>query len=193
MARKRPQKSPLSRRAKSGYLPILLGPALAVIIGLFLISHYGDVVFKRTGRPVAQEKEIYAYFSSADGLGLQAEKRVIKKGTAEDELREALSQLVKGPSDKDLGNTLPEGTKIKGIKFQGHTAIIDFSHEIRDNHPGGSSGEIQTVYSIVNTIALNFPQFKDVQLLVDGKKAETIAGHIDITSPLGPDAKIIGK
>lgn len=178
---------------KTGYLPILLGAAFVLVIGLFLISRYGDVIFKTTVRPAATEKGIDVYFSSADGLGLQAEKTRIKKGTAEEELREALDSLVKGPNEKNLGKTLPEGARIKGVTIKGHTVIVDFSAEIGTNHPGGSSGEIQTVYSIVNTIALNFPQFKDVQLLVDGKKAETIAGHIDISRPMTPDAKMIKK
>ena len=59
------------------------------------------------------------------------------------------------------------------------------------NHEGGSSGELQTIYSIVNTLALSFPEIKEVQILVAGNREETIAGHIDITTPLGPDRKII--
>lgn len=192
MARKRPQKSPSSRRGKGGYLPVLIGFAAAVVVGLFLIARYGDVVFKTAPKP-APEKTIAVYFGSVDGLGLTRENRRIRKGTAEEELKEALEALVKGPADKDLGSTLPDGTKIRGIQLQGHTAIIDFSPELSANHPGGSSGEIQTVYSIVNTVALNFPQFKNVQLLVDGKKMETIAGHIDISRPLTSDDKMIKK
>ncbi|MBI5969772.1 MAG: GerMN domain-containing protein [Deltaproteobacteria bacterium] len=193
MPRKTPQKSPVSRKRKTGYLPILIGAAVALIIGLFLISRRGDVIFRTAGRPAAEEKEIAVYFSSVDGLGLQAEKIRIKKGTVEEELNAALALLVKGPNEKGLGKTLPDETKINGLKIKGHTVIVDFSPEISANHAGGSSGEIQTVYSIVNTVALNFPQFKDVQLLVDGKKAETLAGHIDITRPLSPDVKVIKK
>ncbi len=182
----------MAKKGKKGYLPVVIGAAVAVVIGVILISRYGDVVFKTTLRPAA-EKTIDVYFGSVDGLGLQAEKTRIRTGTAEEELKEALDALVTGPRDKDLGKTLPEGTKIKGVTLKGHTATIDFSPEIRDNHQGGSSGEIQTVYSIVNTAALNFPQFKDVQLLVEGKKAETIAGHIDVSRPLTPDLKTIRK
>ena len=57
--------------------------------------------------------------------------------------------------------------------------------------PGGSTGEILTIYSIVDTLTLNFPEIKDVQILVEGRKKDTIAGHIDITTPLAPDKQII--
>ncbi len=182
----------MAKKGKKGYLPVVIGAAVAVVIGVILISRYGDVVFKTTLRPAA-EKTIDVYFGSVDGLGLQAERTSIKKGAIEEELGEALNALVKGPANKDLDKTLPDGTRITGIRVEGHTAVIDLSVEISANHAGGSSGEIQTVYSIVNTAALNFPGIKDVHLLVDGKKAETIAGHIDISRPLTPDSKVIQR
>ena len=70
-------------------------------------------------------------------------------------------------------------------------AFLNFSKEISERHPGGSSAELQTIYSIVNTVTLNFPDIKKVQLLIEGKKVNTLAGHIDISFPLSQDKDLI--
>jgi hypothetical protein len=43
------------------------------------------------------------------------------------------------------------------------------------------------VYSIVNTIAVNFPRIKLVKLMHNGKDLETLEGHLDLREPLAPD------
>jgi hypothetical protein len=52
-------------------------------------------------------------------------------------------------------------------------------------------GPESTIYSIVNTVALNFPEIEAVQILVDGGKRDTLAGHIRIDFPLVPNKNII--
>jgi hypothetical protein len=58
-------------------------------------------------------------------------------------------------------------------------------------HPGGSTAELLTVYAIVNTITTNIPEVKKVQLLFDGIAIETIAGHIDCSSPIYPKRELV--
>ena len=65
-------------------------------------------------------------------------------------------------------------------------AYVDFSAEIRDNHPGGSAEEVLTVDSIINTIARNVAQVQAVQFLVEGRPIATLAGHVDLSAPLPP-------
>ena len=54
-------------------------------------------------------------------------------------------------------------------------------------HPGGSLNELLTVYAIVNAVTANLPAVQRVQILVDGKEADTIAGHVDLRRPLARD------
>ena len=54
---------------------------------------------------------------------------------------------------------------------------------LRENHPGGSQTEFLTVYSIVNSLALNIPQISSVKILIEGRETMTIAGHIDSRFP----------
>ena len=68
-------------------------------------------------------------------------------------------------------------------------AFVDLSGEIMSKHPGGSLDEIFTVYSIVNALTVNLPAITRVQILVDGKEVDTLAGHVDLRHPL---AKSLG-
>jgi hypothetical protein len=63
-------------------------------------------------------------------------------------------------------------------------AFVDLSGDIVARHPGGSLAEIFTVYSIVNALTVNLPAVTRVQILVDGKEIDTLAGHVDLRHPL---------
>jgi len=61
--------------------------------------------------------------------------------------------LIKGPKVAGLKPTIPEGTKLRSaIKIEGDVAIVDFTKEFRDNHPGGKAEERMTIYSVVNSL-----------------------------------------
>lgn len=166
-------------------ISILVIAAITVVAGIIVLAWLA-------GRaPEKETREIKVYFSDEDGILLKAEKHKIDKGDLVFEAQKAIEALLGGPENISLGNTLPQGTRLLGIKLEGSTAFVDMSTEVIQNHPGGSTGELQTVFSIVNTLTLNFPEIKEVQILVGGKREKTIAGHIDITQPLGPDKKII--
>ncbi len=127
---------------------------------------------------------VQLYFSSKDGLSLVPEEHQIPR--LDDRLKlakEVINELIKGPASANLFPTIPQQTQLRALYFHKDTAYIDFSIELVKNHPGGSSGEITTIFSIVNTLTSNFPEIKYVQFLVEGKEIETIAGHIDTTIP----------
>jgi hypothetical protein len=64
---------------------------------------------------------------------------------------------------------------------------VDLSKEASQKHPGGSRGELLSVYSVVNSLTSNFPAVKRVQILVEDRQVSTLAGHVDLTRPLSPD------
>jgi spore germination protein GerM len=187
---------------RTGLLKILAVAVITAVVGLALLSVYGPRIFPgilktRISRPrikppaIKESRYISVYFSNEDGTYLRAETRSIDRGTIETEAAEAIRTLIEGPGDRDLGATVPIGASLLSLKVEGSTAYADFSAELVDRHPGGSSGEIQTVYSIVNTLTFNFPAIKEVQILVEGKAVKTLAGHIDVTAPLGPDMAVV--
>jgi hypothetical protein len=84
-----------------------------------------------------------------------------------------------------LVSAIPTGTVLRAIFVtdQG-TAFVDLSREVASAHPGGSLNELLTIYTIVQALTTNLPAVTSVQLLVDGKEIDTLAGHVDIKRPL---------
>jgi hypothetical protein len=70
-------------------------------------------------------------------------------------------------------------------------AYVDLTPAVSADHPGGVRTELMTVYSIVNTLALNVSAVDRVKILVGGKEADTLAGHIDIRHPLQADMLLV--
>jgi spore germination protein GerM len=143
---------------------------------------------------VEERKEIVLYFSDSDGEYLIGEKRkIVKRGEIKEEAKELIQELIKGPKGK-LIPTLPSHTKCLGLKInEKGMAIINFSQALTKEHPGGSSAEILTTYSIVNSLTQNFPQVKQVQILVEGKPVETMAGHLSLKQPIVSNPNLIKR
>jgi spore germination protein GerM len=70
-------------------------------------------------------------------------------------------------------------------------ARVDFSASLTREHPGGTSSEMLTVYSIVNTLAFNIDDIHRVQIVIEGQTIDTLAGHMDCRQPVVPNIKII--
>ena len=138
---------------------------------------------KREVQPVPTEEvfEINLYFSDSQAMYLVPEKRKISQIPSL--ARQAVIELIKGPENSDLYPTIPEGTQVNEVYIADDIVYIDLSEEIFKNHPGGSSGELMTVYSIVNTLTEIHP-IKGVQILVEGDEKKSLIGHIDISMPL---------
>ena len=134
-------------------------------------------------QPVPTEEivEINLYFSDSQAMYLVAEKRKISQIPSL--ARQAVIELIKGPESSDLYPTIPEETQVNEVYIVDDIAYIDLSEEIFKNHPGGSSGELMTVYSIVNTLT-EIPPIKGVQILVGENEIKSLVGHIDISMPL---------
>ncbi|HSB05131.1 MAG TPA: GerMN domain-containing protein [Thermodesulfobacteriota bacterium] len=141
-----------------------------------------------------QKKEVTLYFSDREAEYLIGEKREIKKKEAvEDEAGELIQELIKGPKGRLLP-TLPSRTKLLSLHLdEKGMAKVNFSKALSKDHPGGSSAEMVTVYSVVNSLVLNFPKIKRVQFLVEGREIDTITGHLSISKPVSPRADLIKK
>jgi spore germination protein GerM len=141
-----------------------------------------------------EKKEVVLYFSSQEGDYLVGEKRKIsKRKELGEEAKELLGELAKGPSGR-LIPTLPQRTKCLNVMVnEKGLAKVNFNHFLLKDHPGGSSAEILTAYSIVHSLTQNYPEIKKVQILVNGKPIETISGHLSLKNPLSPNPNLIKK
>jgi hypothetical protein len=66
---------------------------------------------------------------------------------------------------------------------------VDLSADARTKHTGGALDELFTIYAIVNALTVNLPAISRVQILVDGKEVDTLAGHVDLRHPLSKNLK----
>ncbi|NLY11681.1 MAG: GerMN domain-containing protein [Firmicutes bacterium] len=127
------------------------------------------------------------YFASVDATRLVPEYRS-GKGTIE----ERLLALQNGPQTAGLVNVLSKGARPLAYEVRGDTLFVSFSKELVLNHPGGSAGELITIYGIVNTLT-EIPEIKRVQILVEGRFIETLAGHVSLLQPLERDPTLLGS
>ncbi len=81
---------------------------------------------------------------------------------------------------------LPEDAKVLSVKFEDTLAIVDFNKSFADNFPGGDRKEALVFNALTSTLG-QFPNVKQVQILVEGKKVP-LGGTQDTTEPLGVPA-----
>jgi hypothetical protein len=122
---------------------------------------------------------------SDDALLTTEEQTIFKSADVTNRAKQILRKLLEGPHSDKLYPSLPEGTKLQDlfVSEQG-IAFIDFSNTIAVNHPGGVLNEMATIYSIVDSLAYNLPEIKQVKILIGGTEKETLAGHCLLLLPL---------
>lgn len=188
--KKRSQKK--GKGGKILYLLILIGVGLVVLFRQEIFNSIKPFFERRDIS--AAKKEVLVYFSDREGEYLIGEKReILKKNDVREEAKETIAELIKGPKEK-LIPTLPPRTKLLTLHInESGVAKINFNPALSKDHPGGSSAEMMTVYSIVNSLTLNFPSIKRVQILIDGRTIETIAGHLSLRQPVPSKPDLIKK
>jgi germination protein M len=138
----------------------------------------------------ADEREVTLYFADGDTGALVPEKRRANAGgSLTADAASIVAELAKGPRSDKLYPTIPPDARLLDAYELGDTLVLDFSHELQSDNPGGSSDELLSVYSIVNTMTENLEGVKKVQILVEGAEIDTLTGHLDISRPLTPDIK----
>ncbi len=141
--------------------------------------------------PASERPETaYLYFSDPENVYLRAEAMALPvSGTSLERGQMILDKLIAGPAKGDLIGTLPPGTAVRNffIDPAQRVAYVDFTAAVRDAHPGGCLAEMATVYSVVNSLALNLTDVDAVKLLIDGADVESLAGHMDLRFAFRPD------
>jgi spore germination protein GerM len=124
------------------------------------------------------------YYVSDDGMALVPAQREVPFGATVVEQARAIleAQIAAAPP---LVSAIPAETKLRDVFItERGDAFVDLSGEVTAKHPGGSLDEIFTVYTLVNALTVNLPAVTRVQILVDGKEVDTLAGHVDLRHPL---------
>ena len=188
---------------------IVLGIGLAVALGFFV-----DVVgrvqsmmkndreteenpFKPPAQPLYTRDDppmnvkIFFPAGSGEALLIGEDQTIFKSAEVANRAKQILQKIQEGPKTDKLFASLPKDTKVQDLFIsENGTAFIDFSNTLATNHPGGVLTELGTIYSIVDSLAYNLPEIKQVKILVGGIEKETLAGHCLLLLPLEMDLSI---
>jgi spore germination protein GerM len=102
-------------------------------------------------------------------------------------------ELMKGPTANTSSRLFPADTVVRGAYLlPGGVVIVDLGGPtLMKGWETGSHQELMAVYSLVQTLTSNFSDVHRVRVLVNGSPAETLAGHISLARPFGPDTNYV--
>ena len=110
---------------------------------------------------------------------------MLQEATPLDQARAAVEALLTFVPGAPLSSPIPQGTTLLGVYATDVGEVyVDLGGDIVHAHPGGTIRELLTVYSVVHTVLAAMPSASAVQLLIDGREVETLAGHVDLRRPL---------
>jgi len=146
----------------------------------------GDTII--TPDPQGETVELTLYFANTEYVltgdekleKLLTEKRqvtVTNKSLAET----AMEELIKGPEGEDASEVIPSAIELINVEVAENIAYVNFSSA---NMGGGSLQEYYLIDSVIMTLT-ELEDINAVQFLVDGKKTESLMGHIYTMDPMG--------
>ena len=138
--------------------------------------------------PAEPERKIKArlYYVSEDGHGLTGIERECGTGPMPGAGSSHSSRPDRTTRRPPLGPSA--GTTLRAAFVANGDAYVDVSNDIVTGHPGGSLNEQLTVQTIVSAVMTNLPAIGAVQILIEGKEVDTLAGHVDLRQPLVKNA-----
>jgi hypothetical protein len=135
--------------------------------------------------PPGRKIKARLFYVAEDGTRLTSVERDVAYGEGADEQAREIVAAQIAPVAVPLLSAMPSGTTLRAVFItKTGEAYVDLSREARDAHPGGTVDELLTVYTVVNALTVNLPAVTRVQVLVDGKEVDTLAGHVDLRRPL---------
>ena len=182
------------------FLPLAIGIALLGMLawGVTMLlerltSRNGETAVATTKPTLNDTPHIAAtlFYATPEGDALMPIRREVPlaEGVVAQGRQILISQLEPPPSP--YISAIPKGTTLRAFYVtERGDAFVDLSG-ISTAHPGGSLTELLTVQAIVNAVTANLPAVQRVQILVDGKEVDTIAGHVDIRRPLTRDTSLL--
>jgi hypothetical protein len=125
------------------------------------------------------------FYVAAGGRALTSSEAEV--GFAEDPIAQAreILRVQLMPPEPPLVSAIPPGTELRAVFITPRgEAYVDLSQDVVTAHTGGSVGELLTIYTIVHALTANLRAVTSVQILVEGREVETLAGHVNLQRPL---------
>lgn len=135
------------------------------------------------------EKQLTLYYADSANSFLEKERHLLTIGQDKQLAEYVIDELIRGPQNDNLRETLPKGTKLLSVEVKKNLCIVDLSKEFWLNKPVTASGERTAVYSIVNSIT-ELTGIEAVQILVEGEKIDKYY-LMSLNEPLLRDEDIV--
>ena len=152
-------------RIKTVLLLILL---LIGVIGL-MNSNKKEEKIEVASEPQTQ---IVLYYANTNTGELSKEIRYVSLSNIQKDLPGTIiHELLKGPTNTELSQTIPAETKVNSIKMEQNKIIVDFSKDFIEEKEEDIK-RLQKIYSVVNSLT-EINEINEVEILIEGKEYET--------------------
>jgi len=145
-----------------------------------------------TGNDYPATMKINIYFS---GIGeedkLVSEERTINAGCPEVAARNAVKELLKGPSRPYHFPVIPAGTRLLRIETGDDIVIVDFSQEFLEESLDSRILDKYIIYSIVNTLT-EIKGIEGVVFYIEGVRIK-VYGNVDLSIPAIRNKELIDE
>ena len=149
-----------------------------------------DVVFDADALR-EEESNITLYFSDLNAEYLVKEIRRIQVARGESLEKLIVSELIRGPKSQNAGRTIPQETKIRSVETKDRVCFVNLSSEFVSKNNVGTSAELLTIYSIVDSLT-ELSNVDKVQFLIEGEKKD-VYHHMVFNEPIERDITLIQK
>ena len=124
------------------------------------------------------------------GMLASVTARVTRQPDTQAQAREALAALFAEQHAKET--LVLKDLRLRAV-FVDATgmAYVDLTAADQRDVRASAWEELLSLYAIVNTLTQNFEEIKQVRFLVDGKEAQTLAGHIELARKFGKRTDLV--
>lgn len=108
-------------------------------------------------------------------------KNILRHVNMADQIKQVIDYLTIPPQNGKGLPIWPTNTYVREVYLiRDATVVVDLDGRFLTELSVGCTREEFMVYSLVNSILVNFAPYDKVRVLVDGEPRETLLGHIDI-------------
>lgn len=186
-----PARTDRSIRENRLLLVLVVGVVIVAAVGGFLFrfrTNSSDAVQKASGQslnPLIQpafrnDPLAVTLYYPRDGLLVSSAASAKRQSDTQAQAQEALASLL-------LDQRAAQAAVLREIKLRAFyidsqgTAYIDLTPVQKQAIRASAWDEQLAIYAMVNTLMQNFEEIKQVAFLIDGRDAQTLAGHMDLS------------
>ena len=181
-------------------LLIALAAVVLVVVLVWLVTGIGSPVARRDGVVPADqlptptpppEQQVVLLFPGSDGQ-LHPEFRTVPLPEEVGARARVVVQELLAGSVGGLGPVIPYQADVNAVFVDERgNAFVDLTAPPAPLE--GSHIELTLAYGVVDSVLLNCPELRAVQILFGGREVTTLTGHLDLSRPLVLNKRFIAQ